>query len=80
MKKIRATALVAAALAIAAVAGADSASKSGRRFEYKSKSPEARKMLFELQDRIENFQFGAANIEIAKKIVALDPGFAMGHY
>src|SRR5687768_5937215 len=81
MNKIRAVALVAAALAIAGVAGAESAgNKAGRQFEYKSKSAEARKMLFELQDRIENFQFGPANVEIAKKIVALDPGFAMGKY
>ena len=80
MKKIRAVALVAAALAVASAAGADAASKAGRRFEYKSRSAEARKLLFELQDRIENFQFGPANVEIAKKIVALDPEFAMGQY
>src|SRR5688572_1901718 len=80
MNKIRAVAVVAASLAVATAAGADTARKAGRRFEYKSRSAEARKMLFELQDRIENFQFGPANIEIAKKIVALDPGFAMGQY
>jgi len=80
MNKTHAVALVAAALVAATSAGADSANKAGRRFEYQSKSPEARKMLFELQDRIENFQFGAANVEIAKKIVALDPTFAMGQY
>ena len=80
MNEIRAVALVAAALAVTTTAGADNGSKAGRRFEYKSKSAEARKMLFELQDRIENFQFGPANVEIAKKIVALDPAFAMGQY
>jgi tetratricopeptide (TPR) repeat protein len=79
MSKTHAVALVAAAL-VAVTSAAEPASAAGRRFEYRSKSPEARKMLFELQDRIENFQFGAANVEIAKKIVALDPAFAMGQY
>ena len=77
MTKIRAVALVAGALLAATSA---SAASKGRRFEYKSKSPEARKLLFELQDRIENFQFGPKNVELAKKIVALDPTFAMGQY
>ena len=79
MKMIRAVALVAAAslAASGAVAGEKA---GGRRFEYKSRSEEARKLLFELQGRIENFQFGAANVELAKKIVALDPEFAMGQY
>ena len=80
MKAIRAIALVAgAALAATSVHAGDKAA-AGRRFEYKSKSEEARKLLFELQGRIENFQFGPANIELAKKIVALDPTFAMGQY
>ena len=38
---------------------------SGRRSR-----PEAKKLLFELQGRIENFQLGPANVELAKKIVA----------
>jgi tetratricopeptide (TPR) repeat protein len=76
---IRAVALAGAAALVAsgAVAGEKA---GGRKFEYKSTSAEARKLLFELQGRIENFQFGAANIELAKKIVALDPAFAMGQY
>ena len=37
-------------------------------------------MLFELQDRIENFQFGPPTSRSAKKIVAPDPDFAMGEY
>ena len=57
-----------------------SGSRGARKFEYKSTSAEARKLLFELQARIENFQFGPANVELAKKIVALDPTFAMGQY
>jgi len=78
MKMIRAVALVAGAL-IAATSGYAEAGV-GRRFEYQSRSEEARKLLFELQGRIENFQFGAANVELAKRIVALDPTFAMGQY
>ena len=76
-KTIRAVALVAVAVLAATAA---SAAPAGRRFEYKSKSEEARKLLFELQGRIENFQFGPENVERAKKIVALDPGFVMGQY
>jgi tetratricopeptide (TPR) repeat protein len=77
---IRAVALVAGALLAAASASAEAKGPAGRRFEYKSKSEEARKQLFELQGRIENFQFGPENVERAKKIVALDPGFVMGQY
>ena len=80
MKRSRAVALVAGALLAATTAFAAASGPAGRRFEYKSKSAEARKLLFELQDRIENFQFGPANVELAKKIVALDPSFAMGQY
>ena len=77
MRMIRAVALAAGALLVAASMPAEA---KERRFEYKSKSAEARKLLFELQDRIENFQFGPENVERAKKIVALDPDFAMGQY
>ena len=37
-------------------------------------------MLRELQSRIESFQFGPANVELARRIIAADPGFALGHY
>ena len=60
--------------------GANPGGSGARAFEYRSSSEEARKLLFELQARIENFQFGPANVELAKKIVALDPAFAMGQY
>ena len=80
MKRIRAVALVAGAVLVANAAFAESKAPAGRRFEYKSKSEEARKLLFELQGRFENFQFGSDNVELAKRIVALDPTFAMGQY
>src|SRR5687767_4354356 len=80
MTKIRAVALVAGALLAAAPAFAEAKAPAGRRLEYRSRSEEARKLLFQLQDRIENFQVGPENLELAKKIVALDPTFAMGQY
>ena len=43
-------------------------------------SPAAREELVQLQKRIESFQFGATNEEMAKKIVAADPEFALGEY
>ena len=52
----------------------------GPHFEWTTKSAEAKQGLAELQQRIENFQFGPANAELAQKIVAADPGFAMGVY
>lgn len=52
----------------------------GRRFEWTTKSAEAKKLLGELQMNIENFQAGPANLELARKIVTADPSFAMGQY
>jgi tetratricopeptide (TPR) repeat protein len=54
--------------------------KAGARFEWTTKSEEAKQGLRELQQRIENFQFGPENAERAQKIVAADPQFAMGVY
>ncbi len=68
---------VAAALAATAMAGDPAASK---RFEWSTDSAEAKQLLGKLQDRIESFQAGPENQEIAKKIVAADADFAMGHY
>jgi tetratricopeptide (TPR) repeat protein len=53
---------------------------AGRRFEWSTKSKEAKSLLAELQQRIETFQLGPGNVELAKKIVAADPSFAMGEY
>src|SRR5688572_20184064 len=80
MKNVRAVALAAGALLAATSAFAEAKGPAGRKFEYKSTSAEARKLLFELQARIENFQAGPENLELAKKIVALDPTFALGQY
>lgn len=71
-----------ALLATTAVAAlrAEEAGKAAARFEWTTKSAEAKQGLAELQQRIENFQFGPANAELAQKIVAADPAFAFGTY
>jgi tetratricopeptide (TPR) repeat protein len=71
--------LALAALAAAGAADTHAAGKAAR-FEWTTKSAEAKQGLAELQQRIENFQFGPANAELAQRIVAADPAFAMGVY
>lgn len=74
-------AMFGAALAVALGAGpAAAAADAPRQFTLTSKSEEAKKLLRELQMRVERFQGGAASADHAKKIVALDPDFAMGVY
>ncbi len=79
MRQIRAVALLAGAT-LAATSFASAAAPKGRKFEWSTKSAEARKLLTELQGRIENFQFGPQNAELARKIVAADPNWALGQY
>jgi tetratricopeptide (TPR) repeat protein len=67
-------------LAAAAFVLGSSATEAAAKFEWTTKSPEARKMLFELQQRIENFQFGTETVALANKLAAADPEFAMGIY
>src|SRR5262245_1972217 len=76
MKGFRAVCLFAAA----ALAATSAYASTGRHFEWSTKSADAKKMLSELQQRIENFQVGPANLELAKKMVAADPNWAMGEY
>ena len=76
MRHIRVACAALVAASLVAVAGAD----TGKRFEWTTKSAEAKTMLKELQLRIENFQQGPENRKIAEKIVAADPSFAMGQY
>ena len=68
------------ALCLAAVLGAGPAvlagpasatsAPAGRHFEWSTKSPEAKKLLAELQSRIESFQFGPSTIDLARKLAA----------
>jgi tetratricopeptide (TPR) repeat protein len=78
MRKTRVVCAVIAAALVSAAAYAEGT--SGRKFEWTTKSEEAKKLLRELQMRVENFQQGPENLELAKKIVTLDPSFAMGQY
>jgi tetratricopeptide (TPR) repeat protein len=78
MRKTRVVCAVVAAALMSAAAYAGDA--SGRKFEWTTKSEEAKKLLRDLQMRVENFQQGPENLEIAKKIMSLDPNFAMGQY
>src|SRR5688572_18515809 len=75
MRKRGLWAIMAATLALTAVYA-----EGERRFEWTTKSAEAKKLLGELRVNIENFQAGPANLELAKKIVSADPNFAMGQY
>jgi tetratricopeptide (TPR) repeat protein len=68
-------------LAAVLAAAADSqAGTPAKRFEWTTKSPEAKKLLADVQTRIENFQFGPATAALAEKLVAADPKFAIGVY
>lgn len=73
-------AAVAAGPSAVVAAPASPAAAAGRHFEWTTRSEEAKRLLAELQSRIESFQFGAANVELANKLVAADPSFAMGEY
>jgi tetratricopeptide (TPR) repeat protein len=66
-------------LALASAAAAGEPAETGR-FVWSTDSAEARTLLSELQQGIESFQAGPASTELARKIVAADPEFAMGHY
>jgi tetratricopeptide (TPR) repeat protein len=70
--------MVGAAAFVAAVSLAEPA--ASQRFEWTTSSPEARKLLGEIQGRIESFQFGPETVAIAERLVAADPQFAVGVY
>jgi tetratricopeptide (TPR) repeat protein len=65
------------AFAVSATAADKPAAKS---MTFTTTSAAARDQLKELQKRVESFQFGPANEELANKIVAADPQFALGAY
>jgi tetratricopeptide (TPR) repeat protein len=71
--------LLAGSLALGPVAYAAEAAKPAK-FTWTTSSKEAKQHLLELQKNIEHFQFGPPNVELARKIVAADPDFALGHY
>jgi tetratricopeptide (TPR) repeat protein len=71
--------LVLAAFSLAVAARTPAAEPTGK-FEWSTKSSEAKQLLADLQARIESFQFGVDTVESAKKLVAADPEWAMGEY
>jgi tetratricopeptide (TPR) repeat protein len=71
--------LLLALAAFGLAAGAWAVEPTGK-FEWSTKSAEAKQLLTDLQARIENFQFGTDTLEAAKKLVAADPDWAMGEY
>ena len=72
--KLLAFFLLSTSLALVATASGDG------KFEWTTKSADAKKLIHELQSRIENFQFGKDTTELARNLVAADPDFAMGVY
>jgi tetratricopeptide (TPR) repeat protein len=67
--------------ALAALAAGAAAGPSGeRRFEWTTRSAEAKQDLAALQQRIESFQAGAETTAAARALVLKDPEFAMGVY
>src|SRR5262249_26555662 len=74
----RLSALLAAGLLFGA-AGAR-ADQTAARFEWSTKSREAKKLLTELQGRIESFQFGPDTVALAEKASAADPAWCLGEY
>ena len=75
-KRILSLGLAAALSTVASIAPA----ATGKRFEWTTKSAEAKQGLLEVQQRIESFQFGSDTVAAAQKVVAADPEFAMGVY
>ena len=71
---------VALAAALSAGAAVADAAPKPKRFEWTTKSADAKQKLLEVQQRIENFQFGTDTVDAARQIVAADPRFAMGEY
>ena len=73
---------LAVGLAALVASGGSALADAGKavRFEWTTSSAEAKQGLAELQQQIENFQLGPGNAELARKIVAADPDFAIGVY
>jgi tetratricopeptide (TPR) repeat protein len=76
MGKARLMGLAAACALLANAPAAD----AGRKMTWTTQSAEAKRLVAQIQERIERFQFGPETGELARKIAAADPAFAMGHY
>jgi tetratricopeptide (TPR) repeat protein len=68
------------ALAVAAlgcVVAASAAAEPAKKYEWSTKSEEARRGLLDLRQKVETF---AGNQQAAEKVLAADPGWCMGEY
>ena len=77
--KLLAYLVLSTSLALVATASGKSAAGNGK-FVWTTESAEAKTLIHELQARVENFQLGTGTAEVARKLVAADPDFAMGVY
>src|SRR5436305_15259836 len=69
------------ALTCALAAGAFAAGKAnGKRFEFTTKSKEAKEAVAQIVLKVETFQGGPDVNAIARKAVEADPNFAFGYY
>jgi tetratricopeptide (TPR) repeat protein len=59
---------------------ASGAEQEARRLQWTTDSEQARELLKELRAEVEGFRAGPQSTELARKIVAADPGFALGAY
>ena len=66
--------------AVLALSAGTQAQAQAKAFTLTTQSEEAKKLLREMQLRVESFQGGPQSAELARKIVAADPNFAMGVY
>ena len=73
-------AIASAALPLAVCVLAGSAQAEARKFEWTTKSAEARKLLLEVQMQVETFQAAPALQVTVQKLVNADPNFAIGEY
>lgn len=71
---------VASAVAVLSTFTLTAEAASPGAFSWTTSSADAKAKLVLLQQRVESFLFGPDNAELARAIVAADPGFAMGHY
>jgi tetratricopeptide (TPR) repeat protein len=68
------------AAAMLAAATWNASAANSRKFEWTTSSADAKRLLGEIQGRIESFQFGPDTVAVAEKLVAADPQFAVGVY
>jgi len=79
-KNTRMLSVLVSALGMFLASSAIAESKDAGKFEWTTDSKSAKKLISEIQARVENFQLGGGTLEVARELVAADPDFAMGVY